>query len=78
MFLLFRVFGFILWRDCKKGAADIEFCAASDEVSKTGGMYFMCCSVPHHFLTPSKLSQDQQLARKLWQISEELISPFNS
>ena len=56
----------------EEGAKTSLHCAASPEVAADDGLYYDKCQ-PRN---PSKLAQDEGLAKTLWEISEEAVSPF--
>jgi len=58
----------------EKGARTSIFLASSPEVSGVSGKYFVKCK-PH---LPSKAARDDQAAKRLWQISEELVGQAGS
>jgi retinol dehydrogenase-12 len=51
------------------GAKTTLFCATSPEVAGDNGLYYDACKTK----APSKYAQDPELARKLWQQSEEWV-----
>lgn len=57
-----------------KGARTTVYLASSPEVEgKTGGYYYKC--EPE---TPSKAAQDDAAARRLWEVSEQLVASVNA
>ncbi|KAI1285260.1 WW domain-containing oxidoreductase [Halotydeus destructor] len=52
-----------------QGASTTVYCATSLELDGVGGSYFNNC-IP---CTPSKAAQDVELAKQLWQLSEDMI-----
>ena len=58
----------------EQGAATTVYVATSPELETTGGLYFNNCTV----CTPSKSAQDEELAEKVWSLSEQMISAFCS
>jgi NAD(P)-dependent dehydrogenase (short-subunit alcohol dehydrogenase family) len=54
----------------EKGARTSVWLASSPEVEGSTGEYFYKC-MPS---TPSKLAQDDEIARRLWAVSEELVA----
>ncbi|KAM7288784.1 retinol dehydrogenase 11-like isoform X1 [Ixodes scapularis] len=61
---LFYFFG----KSPAEGAQTSIFLAVSDEVRKVSGKYFMDCRLS----VPSRTSEDAELARKLWAVSEKM------
>ncbi|XP_029845246.2 retinol dehydrogenase 11-like isoform X1 [Ixodes scapularis] len=61
---LFYFFG----KSPAEGAQTSIFLAVSDEVRKVSGKYFMDCRLS----MPSRTSEDAELARKLWAVSEKM------
>jgi NAD(P)-dependent dehydrogenase (short-subunit alcohol dehydrogenase family) len=55
----------------RRGAKTIVYLACSPEVETVTGRYFVRCK-PR---TPSKKARDPETARRLWDLSEELITP---
>ena len=55
----------------EKGAETSIYLASSPEVEGVTGKYFVKCK-PRQ---PSKAGQDSAAARRLWEISEELVRP---
>lgn len=58
----------------EEGARTSIHCAASPEVAGDDGLYYEKCSVRE----PAKLALDEALAKKLWEVSEEMVRPFVS
>jgi NAD(P)-dependent dehydrogenase (short-subunit alcohol dehydrogenase family) len=56
----------------EEGAKTSLHCAASPAVAADNGLYYDECA-PRN---PSKLAQDEGLARTLWDVSEEAVAPF--
>ena len=54
----------------EKGARTSVWLASSPDVEGTTGGYFYKCKPS----TPSKLAQDDEIARRLWAVSEELVA----
>ncbi|VDI74389.1 WW domain-containing oxidoreductase [Mytilus galloprovincialis] len=69
---LYRVVFFIVrpfTKSKQQGAATTVYCATHPDVEEIGGMYFNnCCPCQ-----PSKESMDEQLAEKLWTVSETIL-----
>jgi retinol dehydrogenase-12 len=57
----------------EEGALTSLHCATSPDVAGDDGLYYDKCRPK----TPSTLAQDEALAKKLWQVSEEMVAPFN-
>ncbi len=62
---LMRPFG----KTAEQGAQTTIHLAVSKDVEGVSGLYFMDCAIT----TPSKAAQDDQAARKLWEISKNLV-----
>ncbi len=54
----------------RRGAKTIVYLACSPEVATVSGQYFVRCR-PH---TPSKNARDPEAARRLWELSDELVA----
>ena len=53
----------------EEGAKTTLYCATSPEVEDQNGLYFDSCAVRK----PSKLAEDPELAKTLWEKSEEMV-----
>ena len=53
----------------KEGAQTSIHLAVSDEVANISGEYFSDCKLSK----PSRQAQDDALAKKLWELTEELV-----
>lgn len=56
----------------EEGAQTTLHCATSPEVAGDNGLYYDKCREKK----PSRLAEDEALAKKLWSISEEWVAPF--
>jgi retinol dehydrogenase-12 len=56
--------------NARRGAKTIVYLACAPAVATVTGQYFVRCR-PH---TPSKNARDPEAARKLWELSEQLIA----
>lgn len=56
----------------EEGAKTQIHCAASPDVAAEDGLYYDLCRARN----PSKLAQDEALAKRLWEVSEEMVAPF--
>jgi retinol dehydrogenase-12 len=56
----------------EEGARTSLHCATSPDVASDDGLYYDECR-PRH---PSRLAQDEALAKTLWDVSEEMVAPF--
>lgn len=56
----------------EEGAKTSLHCATSPDVAGDDGLYYDKCRPK----TPSRLAQDEALAKKLWDVSEEMVAPF--
>jgi hypothetical protein len=54
----------------ERGADTLGWLASAPEVEKVSGEYF----TRRKIRTPSRLALDAEVARKLWQVSEQLVS----
>jgi NAD(P)-dependent dehydrogenase (short-subunit alcohol dehydrogenase family) len=68
-----RVMGFFALTP-QQGADSLIYLATSDEVDGLTGKY----SVERKFVSSSPLSYDKEVARRLWQVSEEITSESTS
>ncbi|XP_021730054.1 short-chain dehydrogenase TIC 32, chloroplastic-like [Chenopodium quinoa] len=66
---IFRMVSNFIFKDVHQGAATTCYVAVHPEVEGISGEYFSDCKIAK----PSKLSQDINLARKLWDFSMDLI-----
>ncbi|MEZ4307781.1 MAG: SDR family oxidoreductase [Polyangiaceae bacterium] len=53
----------------EEGAKTQIWCATSPEVASDNGLYYSECKVKE----PTKLAQDDALAKRLWEVSEEMV-----
>ncbi|MEO8799584.1 MAG: SDR family oxidoreductase [Polyangiaceae bacterium] len=53
----------------EEGAKTTLYCATSPDVEEQSGLYFDSCAVRR----PSKLAEDPELAKMLWEKSEEMV-----
>ena len=56
----------------EEGALTSLHCATSPEVAADDGLYYDTCRQKK----PSRLAEDEALAKKLWSVSEEWVAPF--
>ncbi len=56
----------------EEGALTSLYCATSPDVAGDDGLYYTKCRER----APSKLALDEALAKKLWDVSEEMVAPF--
>jgi retinol dehydrogenase 12 len=54
------------------GARTSLHCATSPDAAGENGLYYDKCRPKN----PSALAQDEALASKLWEVSEEMVAPF--
>lgn len=59
----------LIGRSPEKGAETSIYLASSSEVADVTGRYFVDCKVRQ----PAAQAQDEVMARKLWEVSEELV-----
>jgi len=57
------------FRSTEKGAETVLYLATSPEVEGVSGKYFKDCKEKH----PSRTAQDDELARRLWEVSEQQV-----
>jgi hypothetical protein len=62
-----------LYKPAEKGAETAVYLASSPEVEGVSGKYFAQCTQTES----SKISYDSEAARRLWNISEEMIRLSN-
>nr|XP_045620786.1 retinol dehydrogenase 11-like isoform X3 [Procambarus clarkii] len=70
--ILTYLFGFFFWlmaKDEKLGAQTLIYLSVSEEVDSVSGKYFVDCKQSN----TSNLAQDPDLAKKLWDTSEQLV-----
>ncbi|XP_047474518.1 retinol dehydrogenase 13-like isoform X2 [Penaeus chinensis] len=66
------IFAFFFWsmgKDEKLGAQTTIHLAVSEDVASVSGMYYTDCKITK----PSNLASDKGLAKKLWEVSEDLV-----
>ncbi len=71
-FCLFRCFKPLIYFMIKTpwhGAQTTLYCALDDKIEKESGFYYSDCARK----TPTRYGQDMDAAKKLWEISEELV-----
>ena len=64
--------GALFMKSVPQGAATTCYVATSPDLAKVSGLYFSNCNPE----TPSDLMQDQDLAAKLWEKSEEITRAY--
>ncbi|CAN4126172.1 unnamed protein product [Withania somnifera] len=67
---ILRVFTCLLWKNVPQGAATTGYVALHPSLKGVTGKYFVDCNE----YTPSKLAQDEVLARNLWDFSNNLVN----
>ncbi|XP_019231834.1 PREDICTED: short-chain dehydrogenase TIC 32, chloroplastic-like isoform X2 [Nicotiana attenuata] len=67
---IFRAFTCFMWKNVPQGAATTCYVALHPSLKGVTGKYFVDCN-EHE---PSKLAQDEALARNLWDVSNNLIN----
>lgn len=67
---IFRAFTCFMWKNVSQGAATTCYAALHPSLKGVTGKYFVDCN-EHE---PSKLAQDEALARNLWDVSNNLIN----
>lgn len=69
---LYRIIFYLIkpfTKDLQQAASTTIYCSTADELIGLTGLYFNNCYICHS----SKLSQNENLAKELWSISEEII-----
>lgn len=66
---VFKLIGRFTMLSPEEGAATSIYLASSPEVDGVSGKYFVDCAQKY----PSRVAQDEELARKLWEASEGLL-----
>jgi hypothetical protein len=66
---IIQVATFILWKNVHQGAATTCYVGLNPQLSGVTGQYFADCNVEK----TSKLAKSDELAKQLWDFSEELI-----
>ena len=61
-------FVWLVLKNPLQGAQTTIHCAVQEDIEKDSGRYFSDCALKE----PNKLSYDEGLAKKLWELSEEL------
>lgn len=69
---LFRLAGYFLLKSSAEGAATTCYVATNPDLQHVSGCYFADCNPE----TPSANMQDEDMAARLWEISEELTRDF--
>lgn len=65
---LVAIFMFFFFKTPEMGAQTTIHCAVAEELAGVSGLYFNNCKPEE----PSKLAMDDGVAKKLWEVSEEL------
>ena len=68
----FRLGGYLFLKSTAQGAATTCYVATHPDLQRVSGCYFANCNPE----TPSPAMQDQEMAARLWEISEELTRDF--
>ncbi|KAG9155113.1 hypothetical protein Leryth_011086 [Lithospermum erythrorhizon] len=66
---LLKLFSFFMWKNVPQGAATTCYVALHPQLKDATGKYFLDCNE----YQPSKLANDEDLAKKLWDFSNKLI-----
>ncbi|GAA0164385.1 dehydrogenase [Lithospermum erythrorhizon] len=66
---LLKLFSFFMWKNVPQGAATTCYVALHPQLKDVTGKYFLDCNE----YQPSKLANDEDLAKKLWDFSNKLI-----
>lgn len=66
---IFNLVGRLVMRSPAEGAATAIYLASSPEVKSVSGQYFVDCKPARS----SKKSQDEEIAQRLWEVSEGLV-----
>lgn len=66
---IIKFVGRFTMRSPEEGAATSIYLASSPEVEGVSGKYFVDCAEKY----PSRVAQDEEFARKLWEVSEGLL-----
>mmetsp|Transcript_45099 Transcript_45099/g.75256 ORF Transcript_45099/g.75256 Transcript_45099/m.75256 type:complete len:307 (+) Transcript_45099:92-1012(+) len=69
MRVLFKAFGVFFLKTIPEGAATTVYVATNPAVEDVSGKYFADCAET----TPSKEAQDDETAKRLWDVSEKLV-----
>ncbi|XP_030529008.1 short-chain dehydrogenase TIC 32 B, chloroplastic-like [Rhodamnia argentea] len=64
-----KMFTYLLWKNVPQGAATTCYAALHPSLQGVTGKYFLDCNE----MKPSALAQDERLAKKLWDFSNELV-----
>jgi hypothetical protein len=60
----------LAWSSPEEGAKNTIYLASSPEVAEINGKYF----IKNEPAEPSLVARDPQIARKLWELIEEMVS----
>ncbi|XP_055949854.1 retinol dehydrogenase 13-like [Argiope bruennichi] len=67
---LYDMYGRLLFKSPMIGAQTTIYCAVEEKLANESGHYYCDCTV----ISASSKAQDDKLARKLWDVSEDLIA----
>ena len=67
-----RLFGWAFMKSVEAGAATQVYVATHPSLAEVGGQFFRDCNP----IVPPGHLQDDAMAAKLWQVSEELTRPY--
>ncbi len=67
-----KMFGWLFMKNTEEGAATQTYVAANPFIEGQSGLYFADCNP----VVPDPLMEDPELARRLWDVSEELVSSY--
>ena len=68
-YLMWLFIGFFV-KNSQEGAQTTIYCAVDEACAKESGLYYADC----HVATPSKCADDEEMAKKLWRISEKEVN----
>lgn len=66
--IITRIPVFLFFKTCKQGAQTSIHCAVDESLEGVSGLYFSDCKP----VEPNKLAKDEEVAARLWDVSEEL------
>ncbi|GFW11888.1 retinol dehydrogenase 11 [Trichonephila clavipes] len=67
---IFSFYSRLLYKSAKKGAQTTIYCAVEESLSEESGLYYCGCTA----VQPSSRARDDDVARRLWDFSENLIA----
>ncbi|XP_020524003.1 short-chain dehydrogenase TIC 32, chloroplastic isoform X2 [Amborella trichopoda] len=71
---ILKVFTYILWKTVPQGASSSCYVALHPSLKGVSGKYFIDCNE----IAPGALARDEDLAKKLWDFSDKLVTSLSN